>query len=277
MSSTPPRLWVVATPLGNLGDLSFRAREVLSRVSTILAEDTRRARHLYDLLEIPAPRLISSHEHNEESRVTAVLDLLSREDVALISDAGTPLVSDPGFVIVRACREAGIEVVPIPGPCAPVAALMASGFPPQPFVFLGFLPRRPGAIRDLFLPYAGLSATMAFFERKDRVSRTLETLFPVLGPRRFCLARELTKVHEEFIFGVLGQELKGLDELRGEITVLVAPPEQKPERVPRELVENMVREETARGGRPRAVAKIVSGRCPGWSSGEVYALLLERR
>ena len=133
-------VWIVATPLGNLGDLSPRARETLERVGVVLAEDTRRTGQLLQLAGISGKRLLSLHEHNEEERLGEVLDLLAAgTDAAVVSDAGTPLIADPGYRLVAACRERGLTVSPVPGPCAPIAALMGSGLPPYPFVFLGFL------------------------------------------------------------------------------------------------------------------------------------------
>jgi 16S rRNA (cytidine1402-2'-O)-methyltransferase len=161
MCATPSaRLWVVATPLGNPGDLSPRAREVLAAADLLLAEDTRRAGLLFQRLGIRSKGFLSLFEHNEEARIGTVLAALERgESVALFSDAGTPLLSDPGFRLVRACREAGFAVSPVPGPSAPAAALSASGLPPQPFVFLGFLPRKDGDIRRFLEPFAALPAT----------------------------------------------------------------------------------------------------------------------
>jgi 16S rRNA (cytidine1402-2'-O)-methyltransferase len=263
----------VATPLGNLGDLSPRAGEVLAGVGTVLAEDTRRAGLLFSRLGIKKPVFISNYEHNEDDRIRMVLGILEHEDVALISDAGTPLVSDPGFVLVRACREAGIPVVPIPGPCAPITALTASGFPPHPFVFLGFLPRKKTAVHQCVSPFAEIGATLIFFERKNRVWAVLDELFPLLGPRRFCLARELTKVHEEFIFGRLGEELEHVEDIRGELTVLIAPADTKPERPSNRQVREMIDLAAGTNAKPRELARSIAEKCPGWTVKEVYELL----
>ena len=184
MSLSSGRLWVVATPLGNPGDLSPRARETLAAVDGVLAEDTRRAGLLLSRCGVSAAAFTSFHEHNEEARLPQALGWLKEgKQLALVSDAGTPLLSDPGYRLVRACREAGIRVSPLPGPSAPAAALSASGLPPYPFVFLGFPPRKQSEREAFFLPYARLSATVVFFERKDRLAATLETLFRLFGPR----------------------------------------------------------------------------------------------
>ena len=164
MSSSSGILWIVATPLGNPGDLSPRARETLGGVDGILAEDTRRTGLLLARCGILAPPLTSLHDHNEDDRLSRVLAWLREgKSLALVSDAGTPLLSDPGFRLVRACREAGISVSPVPGPSAPLAALSACGLPPHPFVFLGFVPRQQAERRSLFTVFAGVTATLVFF------------------------------------------------------------------------------------------------------------------
>lgn len=268
-------VWIVATPLGNLGDLSPRARETLERVEVVLAEDTRRTGQLLQLAGISGKRLLSLHEHNEEERLGEVLDLLAAgTDAAVVSDAGTPLIADPGYRLVAACRERGLTVSPVPGPCAPIAALMGSGLPPYPFVFLGFLPRREGEIRALFRQYADLQATLVFFERKNRIARTLEVAGEVLGERDFCLARELTKKHEQFINGRLGEPLADPDGLRGELTVVIGPPQAATSS--REEVEGLIRDMAGQGLSPRDMARTIRSRTTGWTAKDIYALVLER-
>lgn len=268
-------VWIVATPLGNLGDLSPRARETLERVEVVLAEDTRRTGQLLQLAGISGKRLLSLHEHNEEERLGEVLDLLAAgTDAAVVSDAGTPLIADPGYRLVAACRERGLTVSPVPGPCAPIAALMGSGLPPYPFVFLGFLPRREGEIRALFRQYADLQATLVFFERKNRIARTLEVAGEVLGERDFCLARELTKKHEQFINGRLGEPLADPDGLRGELTVVIGPPQAATSS--QEEVEGLIRDMAGQGLSPRDMARTIRSRTTGWTAKDIYALVLER-
>ncbi|MES9996251.1 16S rRNA (cytidine(1402)-2'-O)-methyltransferase [Desulfovibrio aminophilus] len=271
MCATPSaRLWVVATPLGNLGDLSPRARDVLASADMVLAEDTRRAGLLFQRLGLPAKGFLSLYEHNEEARVEQVLAALAEgRNAALVSDAGTPLLSDPGYRLVRACRAAGLPVSPVPGPSAPIAALSACGLPPLPFVFLGFLPRKDGDIRRLLETYAALPATLVFFERKTRLSSTLALAAEVLGPREFCVARELTKEFEEFIQGRLDALDALPEEFLGEITVVVGPPEASAKTTEEALLE-LLREESARGGKPREVARRAASRAPGWSAKETY-------
>jgi 16S rRNA (cytidine1402-2'-O)-methyltransferase len=270
------RLWVVATPLGNGADLSPRAREVLQRVDVVLAEDTRRTGLLFKRLGMRARRFVSFHDHNERTRAAGVLRLLADgAEIALVSDAGTPLLSDPGYRLVRACREQGVPVSPVPGPTAPAAALSAAGLPPLPFTFLGFLPRAASEARALLARYGGPGApptTLVFFERKDRLAATLELAHAALGPREVCVARELTKVHEEFIVGRLGEAGWLPGELLGELTVVVGPPEE-PDAQTREEVLAVAAEERAAGGRPKDVARRVQARVRGWSVKQVYELL----
>lgn len=268
-----PALYVVATPLGNAGDLSPRAREVLSRADTVLAEDTRRAGMLFKRQDIVAHGFVSFHEHNEESRRPQVLAALEQGgSVALVSDAGTPLLSDPGFGLVRACREAGHPVVPVPGPSAPLTALMAAGLPPQPFTFLGFLPRKAGERARLLERHGATGATLVFFERKNRLMDTLAAAHAALGAREVCIARELTKVHEDFILGRL-DDLDALDvPLMGEFTVVVGPPlEQGP--TDEDAMRALLAEEREAGGKPREIARRAAARARGWTSKAAYDLL----
>ncbi|NCD25939.1 MAG: 16S rRNA (cytidine(1402)-2'-O)-methyltransferase [Deltaproteobacteria bacterium] len=266
-------LWVVATPLGNLGDFSPRARQVLEEAEVILAEDTRRAGQLLHLVGIAPKRLVSLHEHNETGRIADVLDWLrDGRRVAVVSDAGTPLIADPGYRLVAACRAQGLPVVPVPGPCAPIAALMASGLPPYPFVFLGFLPRKSGDARELLHGYTQIQATLVFFERKNRVPESLALAHQVLGEREFCLARELTKKHEQFISGRLGQPFECDDELLGEVTVVIGPPHDVPSST-REDVLAVISTMKDRDQKPRDVARCVQARVRGWSVKQIYELL----
>lgn len=275
MSSNLGRLWVIATPLGNPGDLSPRAREILARSDAVLAEDTRRAGLLLARCAVAARAFISFHDHNEEKRLPQILEALADgKELALISDAGTPLLSDPGYRLVRACRKHGLAVSPVPGPSAPAAALCASGLPPQPFVFLGFPPRKQADQKAFFAPYAALHATLVFFERKDRLAATLGIAYALLGLREVCIARELTKTHEEFILFPLGTPVP--EELRGELTVLVGPPLDDA-RDEESTVRSVIAEESARGGKPRDVARRVLDRVTGWTGKEVYRIMRTER
>lgn len=211
------RLWIVATPIGNPGDLSPRAAEVLTNVAFVLAEDTRRSGQLFARCGIKAQKFISLHEHNEEDQLGFVLgELLAGKNAALISDAGMPVLSDPGFRLVKACRETGIEVSVVPGPSAILAALAGSGLAPQPFAFLGFLPRKENEQAKIFSQFQASGCSLVFFERKDRLAQTLQVAHTCLGRREVCIARELTKTHEEFIFGVLGEAVQAIAHQNGQ-------------------------------------------------------------
>jgi 16S rRNA (cytidine1402-2'-O)-methyltransferase len=220
----PGTLYLVATPIGNLEDITLRAIRVLKEVDLIACEDTRHTRKLLTHYQINKPA-ISYHEHNEQERARQLIEKLhSGASIALVSDAGTPLVSDPGYSIVRLCAEHGIPVVPIPGPSALVTALAASGLPTNEFTFAGFLPSRRAARRARLAEFASLKSTLIFYEAPHRIKETLADARDVLGPRQSVIARELTKLHEEFIRGSLsGMEL-GEGAIRGEIVLLIGPP-----------------------------------------------------
>lgn len=222
----PGVLQVVATPIGNLGDLTARAREVLAGCAAILAEDTRHSAQLLAMFGIATP-LVSVHEHNEAQRVPEVLERLRRgESLALISDAGTPLVSDPGFRVVRAVAEAGFDVVAVPGACAAVAALSIAGLPSDRFGFEGFLPAKAPARRTRLAELALATQTLIFYEAPHRVSESLRDMAETLGAeRRAIVARELTKRFETTYRGSLAELAQRAqadpDMQRGEIVIVV--------------------------------------------------------
>jgi 16S rRNA (cytidine1402-2'-O)-methyltransferase len=229
MNGTPAargKLYVVGTPIGNLDDLTPRAREVLAAADVIAAEDTRRTQGLLSRIGVEA-KLIAYHEHNEEKRVDELLERLAAGvDVALVSDAGTPLISDPGWRLVRAARAAGFDIVPVPGPSAVIAALSAGGLPTDRFVFEGFLPRRDGARADRLRELARERRTIVLYEAVHRLGETLAALAEHFGgDREAVLARELTKVHEQLRAGSLADLMAQLDAgipLLGEFVILVA-------------------------------------------------------
>ncbi len=238
----------------------------------VLAEDTKREGLACARWGVQVKRFVSYHDHNEKDKADSVLEALREgKNIALISDAGMPVMADPGYVVIRACREAGLPVSVIPGPCAPVTALAGSGIPPQPFVFFGFLPRKRSDQEAVLAPYASIPATLVFFERKDRLQETLENAFALLGPREVCVARELTKTHEEYMRFRL-EAMPDLGGLLGEVTVVVGPPEGNA-RTSREDVMAVIAEEQPLGGAPRAVARRVQARVRGWTTGEIYAIL----
>jgi len=273
MLSRSPILWLVAMPLGNPGDLSPRAREILSRADAVLAEDTRRAGIVCRRCDVAIRRFVGFHEHNEEERGSEIVAWL-REGarLALISDAGMPTVADPGYRLTRRCREAGIPVSVIPGPSAPVTALAGSGIAPLPFTFFGFLPRAASGRKKLFSTFVRIPGSVVFFERKDRLAASLADAYALLGERELCIARELTKTHEEFILARLSDFEKASSGLLGELTVVIGPALETC-KVPETEARMVLREEQERGGRPREIARRAQQRLHGWTGGELYALL----
>ena len=270
---------VVATPIGNLGDLSTRAREALSRADAVVAEDTRRTRTLLSALGLSRP-LISLHTHNESRRVPELLARLTAgETLALVSDAGTPLLSDPGYELVRAVVAADIPVEAVPGPSALTAALACAGLPVNRFCFEGFLAAKERERRAQLAHLAGEPRTLVFFEAPHRIAAMLADLAAALGPeRRAAVARELTKTHETVYRGTLG-ELAGRAAQeesfrRGELTVIVAgaPPRESgvDDALLRRTVELLARELPP--GRVAALAAQLTGA----SRSDAYALVLQK-
>jgi 16S rRNA (cytidine1402-2'-O)-methyltransferase len=224
-SSVKGCLYVVATPLGNLADITLRALEVLKSVDIVAAEDTRKTRRLLNHHNIKQ-KLISYHEHNEQRRAS---DLLSRlehgKDIALVSDAGTPGISDPGYRLVTAAAGAGIQVVPIPGVSAVTTALSAAGMPTDAFVFAGFAPKKKGRRLKLLNQLAASPFTNVFYESPQRIIGLLKDIRDTMGDRPCVVAREMTKLHEEFLRGRISQILEVLadrNQVKGECTVLIA-------------------------------------------------------
>jgi len=213
-------LFIVATPIGNLSDISARALETLRAVDLIACEDTRQTIKLLNHFGIQKP-LASYHDFNEEKKAAELGRRI--EDglkVALVSDAGTPAISDPGYRLVRYCREHGLDVIPIPGASAVVAALSASGLPSDEFFFAGFLPSKRSGRREKLEALRGLRSTLVFYEAPHRIEETLEDMEKTLGDREACVARELTKLHEECLFGKLS-EIRGRVKPLGEFVVVV--------------------------------------------------------
>lgn len=234
-------LYIVACPLGNPEDITFRALKILGEVDVIAAEDTRETKRLllYHRVEA-AGRLVSCHEHNERDRLSELVARLQQgESVALITDAGTPTVSDPGFPLVRKAVEEGIPVIPVPGPSAVTAALAASGLPTDSFYFEGFLPKKKGKREKRLADLAGIAATLVFFESPRRIAETLKEMIEFFGDREGTVCREMTKPYEEFLRGRLSVILRDLDQrpaVKGEITLVVAgTPAEKAELDPEEI------------------------------------------
>ena len=219
------KLLIVGTPLGNLSDMSPRAIDALKSADLILCEDTRHTRKLLTHFGIDRPT-DSYHEHNEDQKASALVDRIeSGETLALVSDAGMPVVSDPGYRIVRIARERGVVVEPVPGPFAGVLALVASGIAPLPFTFLGFTPHRQGERLDFYRRAAELGHTVIIYESPERVVASLEDALEVLGDTEVAVAREMTKMHEEIVSGTISEVLEVLrprPRVHGEITVVLA-------------------------------------------------------
>ncbi len=266
-------LQIVSTPIGHLEDVSLRALRVLGEADCLLAEDTRRIRVLLERHGVEA-RPISLHAHNEASRIERALDVLAGGGrVVLVSDAGTPLVSDPGERLVGAAIEAGYRVEPVPGPSAVTAALVGSGLAAVPFLFLGFPPRRAGERRRLFETLRSRSETLVWLESPRRLRATLEELASALGERRACVAREMTKLHEEYARGTLSELSERFSgSVRGEITLVVegAPESERSAIRDDERLEAAVRALLAEGCHPRQVAAGLAA-ATGRPRREIYA------
>ncbi len=280
MSNNRGTLYIVATPIGNLEDISLRAIRVLKQVHHIAAEDTRHSRRLLLQHGIDTP-MFALHEHNERQAVKGVLKLLQEEkDVALISDAGTPLISDPGFPLVRACREAGIRVSPVPGPSALMAALSVSGLPLDSFCFRGFLPRTQAARRDCLAKLLTANHTQAYYESSHRILHALRDLHEVLGAEReICVARELTKQYEDIMQGTTSEVLAMLekDEMRrrGEFVIVIAGAAPRETDLP--PAEAMRVLDVLLGELPLKQAASLAARITGEKKNRLYQLALKRR
>ncbi len=214
-------LYLVATPIGNLEDLSARALRILRQVDLIAAEDTRVTRKLLTHFDIHTP-VTSYFEHNKLTKLDALLAQLNRGDVALVSDAGTPALNDPGYELVCAALEAGHRVSPVPGPSAPIAALISSGLPTDSFLYLGYLPRKSSERKNMVGQVADLPYTLVFLETPHRLQDSLEDLESMLGDRQIAVARELTKIHEEIWRGSISSAKDYFKTPRGEFVLILA-------------------------------------------------------
>jgi len=264
-------LYVVATPIGNLGDMTARAREVLSGVETVLCEDTRHTKKLLLHFEIDA-RTLSYHEHNEIERTPRVLALLAQGmDVALVSDAGTPLVSDPGYRLVRACRKEGFPIRSIPGASSLTAAIAVSGLPTSSFLFMGFLPRKGAARTRAMGEIISCHHTVVLFEAANRLARLLDAIGETDPDRPACVLREMTKRFEEHRDGTV-YELSlwaKSEKLKGEITLVVGPSAKTPEPPSDALLASAFRELKEKGASPREASKQLAKKYGG-SARELY-------
>ena len=271
-------LYIVATPIGNLEDITFRAVRVLKEVDLIAAEDTRHSRKLLTHFGIPT-RLTPYHDHNERLKTDYLLDKLREGgSVAIITDAGTPCIADPGYRIARAAAAAGIRVVPVPGPSAIITALSAAGLPTDRFAFEGFLPPKQGKRKSRLMELKGDDRVVVFYEAPHRLADTLADMAEVLGEREAVVARELTKIHEEFRHGTLTElalHYAG-SAVKGEVAVLVAPQEESGPADGRDM-EALLRERLDAGEQSLkdVVASVVAE--TGISRSDVYALALKLR
>ena len=272
-----PVLYLVGTPIGNLEDITLRALRILKEVALIAAEDTRTTGRLLQHYEIKTP-LTSYHEYTKPERIEQLVAQIKREDVALVSDAGMPGLSDPGYRLVKAAVEAGLRVVPIPGPSAAVSALISSGLPTDAFLFLGFLPRQKKARRAALTEVSQLPHTLVLYEAPHRLLALLADISEVFGARQVAVGRELTKLYEEIWRGTAEEaaEYFGQDKVRGEITVVVAGADSS------ELVWDEMRVRTAviaaiEQGTSHKMAAGEVAKLSGWRKRDVYNLTLSSR
>lgn len=254
-------LYLVATPIGNMEDMTFRAVKVLEEVDTILAEDTRVTGLLLSHFKITSKQ-ISFHEHNAVEKIPEIIERLKRgEKIAQVSDAGMPSISDPGHDLVKAAIVADIPVVTVPGASAGISALIASGLVPQPHIFFGFLPRKAGQQKEFFEQKKVYPETQIFYESPHRVKATLANLLEVYGDRQVVIARELTKIYEEYLRGTVSEVLDYLTEndLKGECIILVAGAEEEsPELAEHQTASQLVAELVAQGMKANAAIKQVA-------------------
>jgi len=269
-------LYIVPTPIGNLGDITLRALRVLREAALIAAEDTRVSRVLLEHYDIIKP-MVSYHEHNKLERVDEILDVLqSGRDVALISDAGTPGISDPGYELINACLQARVQVISLPGANAAITALAASGLPTDRFTFLGFLPHKKHALVAELMALSNAPETLIAYESPHRLVETLETICEIFGESRpVCVAREVSKMFEEYFRGTARQARDYFAEepVRGEVTLLIGGQPRGEEVWSEAQVRAELRRRLQEGESRSAAAKAVAA-ASGWSKRDIYALQL---
>ena len=267
-------LYLVATPIGNLEDISARALRTLREVRLVAAEDTRRTRKLLGHYDIHTP-LSSYYEHNKLSKLEEILESLAEGDVALVSDAGTPLVNDPGYELVLAALDAGFKVRPIPGPSAPIAALSASGLPADTFLYLGYLPRKTKPRRALLTNVKEDPYTVVFLEAPHRLLDSMRDMLDVLGDRQMAAARELTKLHEEIFRGRISEALVYFSDHtpRGEFTLVVSGRVGSKERWSEDRLQRELANYLQSGESPTSIAGKLAKET-GWPRREIYQLII---
>lgn len=270
-------LYLVATPIGNLEDISPRALRVLREVKLIAAEDTRHSRKLLTHFDIHTP-LTSYYEHNQRHKLEEVLTALNRGDVALISDAGTPGINDPGYLLVRAALDAGHQASPIPGPSAPIAALAASGLPTDHFLYMGYLPPKAGERRRALEEVAALPYTLVLLESPHHLVKTLQDLLAALGERQIAVAAELSKMYERFFRGDLSAAIEFYEKepARGEFTLVISGAATETMKWEADEVESALQVGLKDKTPPSRLAKQVAAKA-GWPRSQVYDLLQKIR
>jgi 16S rRNA (cytidine1402-2'-O)-methyltransferase len=269
-------LYLIATPIGNLEDITLRALRLLKEVDLIAAEDTRHTGRLLAYYDVSTPQ-ISYHEHNKLNRLDRVLSALDQGEVALVSDAGTPGLSDPGYELVRAAITSGHKIVPIPGPSALIAALVVSGLPTDAFVYMGFLPRRDIERREVLAAVADDHRTLVAFESPHRLIAALSDMLDVLGDREITVARELTKLHEEIWRGPISKAREHFkDKVRGEITLVVAGARDEPHQWDEQQVKDEIARLLRQGISRRDASKQISQHS-GWSRRDIYRIAIKAR
>jgi len=269
-----PTLYVVGTPIGNLEDISLRALRVLKEVKVIAAEDTRKTRKLLNAYGIDTP-LTSYFEHNKLAKLDDILRRLETGDVALVSEAGMPGISDPGYELITTAIDKGIKVVPVPGPSAIVTALSASGLPADRFLFTGFLPVKSGPRRRFLQNIESEKCALVVYEAPHRVTESLRDVLEILGDRRIAVCRELTKIHEEFFRGTVSQALAHFTEPRGEFTLVIEGKKEKTPQISVSHIEARMKE-MRRAGKTAKEAITEMTEESGLSRRELYALWLKQ-
>ena len=267
-------LYLVATPIGNLEDMSPRALRVLHEANLVAAEDTRHTGILLKHFEIETP-ITSYFEHNKLNKLDFILDKLSSGDVALVSDAGTPAINDPGYELVRAALASGFDVKPVPGPSAPISALSVSGLPTDSFLYLGYLPHKKTERRKFVSQIADQPHTLIFLESPHRIIESLDDLLAALGDRRICVAREMTKMFEEYWRGSLGGAVDYFrsQPARGEFTLVVEGKKTKgSEKWSEEQLLKAIKKELKKG-KPAKELSVELSAPSGWNKKAIYALI----
>jgi 16S rRNA (cytidine1402-2'-O)-methyltransferase len=272
------RLFLVATPIGNLEDMSPRGVRVLREAILIAAEDTRHTGTLLKHFDIKTPTT-SYYEHNKLNKLDLILEKLSEGDVALVSDAGTPAINDPGYELVRAALASGFDVQPVPGPSSPIAALTVSGLPTDSFLYLGYLPNKTSERRKFIEQVASQPYTLIFLESPHRLVDSLEDLFAILGDRRVCIAREMTKMYEEYWRGEIsgGIEYFKSKDPRGEFTLVIEGMQKvKSEKWGEEKMIEAIQKELSEGRSAKEISAALAEQS-GWNKKEVYALVNQNK